>query len=137
MTQLQRDAISRFRDSIAELRQVGVIRSDRYLGDIGEFLCADRYGITLATNCREVGYDGTIGADRVQVKYHGGKSTTVSAGDPGGYQFLYVVLGPDSVLRSVAGDNFLIYRFSAEELLADGRLRLTIGRFEGRDHDEV
>lgn len=114
MTPTQRKAISEFFKAIRGLRQVQIIRSQRYLGDLGEFLCADAFCIDLARSRRERGHDGLRGADRVQVKYHGGKSTTADLGDPDQYDEVYLVLGPDSVLRPEGlAEDFLVYKFTA------------------------
>jgi len=114
MTPTQQKAISEFFKAILGLRQTGIIRSQRYLADLGEFLCADTFGIDLARSLREVGHDGLRGAVRVQVKYHGGKSTTANLGNPDQYDEVYLVLGPDSVLRPKGlAEDFLIYQFAA------------------------
>jgi hypothetical protein len=36
-----------FFDAIKMLRDSNIIRSDRYLGDIGEYICQKLYGMTL------------------------------------------------------------------------------------------
>lgn len=74
------------------------MRSDRYLGDLAEFLCADALDIDLASNLRKIGHDGTRVEVRVQVKYGGGKKTNVDLGDPDTYQEIYIVLGEESTL---------------------------------------
>jgi hypothetical protein len=49
------------------------------------------------------------------VKYHGGKSTTADLGDPKTYDEVYLVLGPESVLRAKGDLNdFLVYKFSSQ-----------------------
>lgn len=117
MKELQRLALVGFRSSIEKLKAAGVIRSDRYLGDIAEFLCADAYGIDLATNLRQAGHDGLRQDLRVQIKYGGGKKTNVDLGDPSTYDEVYVVLGRDSVVRTYAHmADFLVYRLTAEEV---------------------
>jgi hypothetical protein len=119
MTSEHKLAIFAFIAAVAQLRNAGIVRSHRYLGDLGEFLCADAFAINLATNLRQVGHDGHIEARRVQVKYHGGKSTTVDLGNPALYDEIFVILGPESVLhRSDCPEDFLIYRLSASEILA-------------------
>jgi hypothetical protein len=98
------------------LRDSGIIRSHRYLGDIAEFLCADKFGVNLATNLRQLGHDGLLKTKRVQIKYHGGKSTTVDLGDPENYDEVFVVLWPDSIFRPKdKPKKFLIYRLSASQ----------------------
>lgn len=55
MTPAQQQAITGFIVAVDTLRNAGIIRSHRYLGDIGEFLCADAFGINLSTNLRQAG----------------------------------------------------------------------------------
>lgn len=98
----QHEAIALFFDSVAKLKSTGVVRSDKYLGDIAEFLCKKNTGMTLAASQRQPGHDGLRDGERIQVKFSGGKSTTIEAGDPEQYDVLYVVLGPDSSLRKAS-----------------------------------
>jgi len=117
MTQDQQKALSGFFAAVAKLKAVNIVRSHRYLGDIGEFLCADAFNINLADNLRQVGHDGYIEDRRVQIKYHGGKSTTVNLGDPANYDEVFVVLGPDSVIRpDEFPEEFLFYQLSAQDV---------------------
>ena len=82
MTEEQQEALSTFFDSVTALKTCGIIRSDKYLGDIAEFLCQEWYGIELADAGNQIGFDGVVDGLRVQVKYSGGISTTVDCGDP-------------------------------------------------------
>ncbi|HUK56268.1 MAG TPA: hypothetical protein VLY20_06380 [Nitrospiria bacterium] len=99
MNDAQRNAITQFFTAVEEQKRVGVARTDRFLGDIGEFLCHDAFDMALTKSAREKGYDGYISGEKVQVKYHGGKSTTVDCGNPPDYDRLLVVIGPKNVLR--------------------------------------
>jgi hypothetical protein len=107
----------KFAEAVSELKAAGVIRSDRYLGDVAEFLCADAFGIVLENNLREAGHDGRRGDLRVQVKFGGGKKLNVDLGHPDAYDEIYIVLGQGSVLRSPShkGD-FLVYKLTADEV---------------------
>lgn len=117
MNERQQRALLRFNSSIEELKSASVIRSDRYLGDIAEFLCADAYGIDLATNQRQAGHDGFRQDLKVQIKYGGGKKTNMDLGDPSTYDEVYVVLGKGSIVRKhVHPADFLVYRLTAEEV---------------------
>lgn len=109
-------AISRFFESVSKLRELGVIRSDNYLGDLAEYIGKHFYEIELAVSSRQVGYDGKDKDGNVQIKYHGSCTrTNIDLGDPNHYANVLVVLGPTSLLRSdrYSGD-FLIYRMSSE-----------------------
>jgi hypothetical protein len=113
----QKEAITNFHSAIKELRNVGVIRSDRYLGDLGEFLCADEFGINLATNLREVGHDGLRNTIKVEIKYGGGSKKNIDLGNPNNYEEVYIVLGKESVIRPIVDDaDFLVYKLSATQV---------------------
>jgi hypothetical protein len=110
-----------FAAAVKELKDSEVIRSDRYLGDIAEFLCADAYGINLTTNLREVGHDGLREELKVQIKYAGGTKTNMDFGDPAKYDEVYVVLGKGSFVRRFPHDaDFLIYKNTSDEVFAFG-----------------
>lgn len=108
-------AISEFFDAVAKLRKLGIIRSDKYLGDLAEYIGQHFYEIELAVSGRQVGYDGVDIEGKVQVKYHGSATrTNIDLGDPSQYNNLLVVLGPGSLLRSTAyAEEFLVYRMSS------------------------
>jgi hypothetical protein len=111
-------AIKIFFEQVDKLKDLNVIRSDKYLGDIAEYITTCFYNIELAESGREPGYDGIDEDGRVQVKYHGSITrTNLSLGNPNEYENLLVVLGPNSLLRSAKyKDDFLIYRFSSNEV---------------------
>jgi len=105
-----------FFDAVKKLRDSKVIRSDKYLGDIGEYICQKLYGITLNHSGREKGYDGTLNGEKYEVKFHNSLTrTNVYFGDPEFYDFLFVVLGPDSLLRPThEKQDFLIYKITSK-----------------------
>lgn len=113
-----KQAISAFYDAVEELKRLDVIRSDKFLGDIAEYITAHIYNIELARSGREVGHDGIDKDGKVQVKYHGSPTkTNVDLGRPNEYDKLLVVLGPDSLLRHPHHtDDFLIYKFTSVEV---------------------
>ncbi|EIT7141973.1 DUF6998 domain-containing protein [Vibrio parahaemolyticus] len=129
----QMKAIGEFYSAADRLRELKVIRTDRYLGDIAEFIAKECLGMQLAPSCREQGHDGKIDNERVEVKYNGGKSITITAGKPETYDELVVILGPKSVMRPVdISDEYLIYRIPSEEVAKkpphkDGVIRLAKG----------
>ena len=124
MKDRQKRAIGRFAGAIDELKDAGVIRSHRYLGDIAEFLCADLFGIVLSQNLREAGHDGMRGKLRVQVKYGGGKKTNVSLGNPDEYDEIYIVLGRESVVRMEGHDeDFVVYKLTPDEVRTKTKTR--------------
>lgn len=120
-------ALRSFTSAVKELGAAGVTRSHRYLGDIAEFLCADAFGINLAQNLREVGHDGTREQIKVQIKYNGSKKTNVDLGNPLHYEEVYIVLGPESVVRPISHSaEFLVYRFTSDEV---ARMRTPNGKY--------
>jgi hypothetical protein len=90
----------------------------------------------FATSCREQGHDGQIGDKKVEVKYNGGKSNTLNAGNPETYEELIVILGPNSVMRdSTISEEYLIYRIPSSEVVKkrphkDGVIRLAKGNLQ-------
>ena len=109
-------AISNFMAAAAHLRLLGVIRSDRFLGDIGEFLAAAEYGLKLAKSGRQVGHDTEGDTDRVQIKFHNSVTrTNINVGDPSQYDRLLIVLGPESRLHpgGVHVGKYCFYEFTA------------------------
>lgn len=129
MTPEQQSAIDEFFLAAEKLRSLGVIRSDRFLGDIAEFLVAKKLNVTLTSNKREQGFDGLLNEKKIEVKYNGGTSRTVSCGKPQTYDELVIVLGPKSVLRDqTLPDPYLFYRIPSDvvalkALHGDGKLR--------------
>jgi hypothetical protein len=92
-----------------------MIRSDKILGDLAEWICVHHYGMILATSGRHPGYDGVIGERKVQVKAHNAPiGTNLSVGNPNQYDELFVLIGPRSRLRvGTAGQTFHVYKFTA------------------------
>ena len=124
----QKSAINQFFASIKQLRETGVIRSNRFLGDLAEFLCAKAFNIQLESNQRAKGLDGTRNGISVQIKYHGGKTTTANLGNPNDYEELYLVVGPESVFRKkVDSDDFLVYKFTKAQVR---RRRTSSGKYQ-------
>lgn len=99
MTVAQTSAIGDFFSAVDRLKSLGVIRSDKYLGDIAEFIAASQFGMAIVSSGREPGHDGHIEGRKVRVKYNGGTSITIDCGNPDSYDELIVILGPKSVMR--------------------------------------
>lgn len=129
----QMKAIAEFYAAADKLRKLKVVRSDRYLGDIAEFIVKESLGMELAKSCREKGYDGLINNKKVEVKYNGGKSITVNAGKPNTYDELIIILGPKSVMRlPELLDEYVIYRIPSSYVIQkvphkDGVIRFAKG----------
>jgi hypothetical protein len=119
ITPRQERALKDFFAAVQEMRESKIIRSGKYLGDIAEFICQVAFGIVLAKSGRQIGHDGMLGEDKVQVKYSGGSSRTVDCGDPHAYSILLIVVGPHSVMRGHGETGqFLIYQLSNTDVFA-------------------
>jgi hypothetical protein len=83
MSPQQEAAISAFFDAVAVLEDLNVIRSSRFLGDIGEFLCSSAFGTALVPHLRQPGHDGLHGEERVQIKFNNStKGNNIAVGNP-------------------------------------------------------
>lgn len=119
MTSAEKQLIRNFFTIARKLQDAQIVRSDKLLGDIGEWLCVKQYGLVLAKSGRNPGFDGHIGSIKVQVKVHNApKGTNLSVGNPANYDKLIVLIGPRSSLRSEDPSlSFHAYHFSAKEVL--------------------
>jgi hypothetical protein len=133
MNEEQVTAIEEFFAAAEKLKKLGIIRSDKYLGDIAEFVVVSRLGMIPASSGRQTGHDGTIEGKKVQVKFNGGTSRTIECGNPDGYDELIVVLGLSSVMRTPdLPTPFAIYRIPSDavrrkEPHKDGKRRFARG----------
>lgn len=119
MTIDQESALAAFFEAVDRLEKVGIIRSSRFLGDIGEFLCADAFGTVLAEQLRLPGHDGVHDEKRVQIKFNNSPTgNNINVGNPDNYDELVVVIGPRSKLRESQHEpgRFRFYRFSSTEV---------------------
>lgn len=119
MTPDQKSAIAQFFQAVERLEELGVIRSSRFLGDIGEFLCADTFGTVLVDELRLPGHDGIHEGKRVQVKFNNSHTgNNINVGSPEKYEEVVVVLGPKSKLREAdhRPGEFRFYRFASGEV---------------------
>ena len=121
MTPDQRIAITDFFQAVARLEELEVIRSSRFLGDIGEFLCKEGFGVILSDQLRQTGHDGNDDSGRVQIKFNNSiKGTNIDVGDPNKYETLMVVIGPSSKLKEKnhGAHEFKLYRYTKDEVLS-------------------
>ena len=123
MTPEQESAIAAFFESVSRLEELEIIRSSRFLGDIGEFMCSKAFGIELSSQLRQRGHDGISGKDRVQIKFNNStKGNNINVGNPEDYEVLVVVIGPRSKLRERdhGPTEFRLYRYTRDEVFAWG-----------------
>lgn len=120
MTPEQESAITAFFASVDRLQELGVIRSSRFLGDVGEFLCKEAFGTELVAQLRQPGHDGMDGDERVEIKFNNSTAgNNINAGSPAKYDALVVVVGPRSKLREADHkvNEFRMYRFASAEVV--------------------
>lgn len=119
MSPEQAAAIVSFFSAVERLQSLEVIRSSRYLGDIGEFLCHATDGTVLVPQLRNPGFDGMSGDARVQIKFNNSPTgNNIDVGDPSGYDILVIIVGPQSKLRELdhRKDEYRHYRFLNSEV---------------------
>ncbi|KAA9022307.1 hypothetical protein [Niallia endozanthoxylica] len=113
----QREAIYEFFKVTKKLKDLDIVRSSSYLGNIAEFVCSNLYGITLSESQREESLDGVdINGIKVEIKSHDGESgnNIVMSKYKDGQNFkdLIVFLAPSSKIRpnNIPQNTFAIYR---------------------------
>jgi len=114
MTDDQLKAITDFFDIATRLEELEVIRSSRYLGDIGEFLCKEKFDIDLEEGLRSEGHDATDENGRIQIKFNNStKGNNINVGNPTKYERLIIVVGPNSKLKEAEhlANEFRLYSF--------------------------
>lgn len=119
MKKEQIEALNEFLGAVKELRKCGVIRSEKYLGDIAEFIVQEKFSVKLCENQREKGYDGLDTKNKkVQIKSHNAPiGTNIQIGEVGEgnerkYDDLYIVLGPESLLKQCSRAVYEVYVFN-------------------------
>lgn len=113
-----KNLIREYFDIVSRMQDNGIARSDKVLGDLGEWICSQEFNLKLETSGRHPGYDGKIGNETVQVKVHNSpKGTNLSVGNPVKYQQLIILIGPRSRLRiGEVNESFHVYRFNSSEV---------------------
>lgn len=111
--------ICEYFEAVAKLQSNNIVRSDKVLGDLGEWICVQKYGLVLEASGRHPDYDGKINNEKVQVKVHNSpERTNLSVGNPNRYDHLIVLIGPRSKLRIGSIDeSFHSYRFTSAEVI--------------------
>jgi len=139
----EKKLIREYFESVENLQNSNIVRSDKVLGDLGEWICVQKYGLVLEESGRHPGYDGKIGDETVQVKVHNSpEGTNLSVGNPDKYDLLIVLIGPRSKLRIGGRDeSFHSYRFTSAEvkkLMARSSGHYCAkGILESRGHDSI
>ena len=108
ITNEQAEAIENFMLAVSKLRELKVIKSDRFLGDLGEFLASSEFGLALAKSLRQRGHDTEGEHDRVQIKFHNGERTIID--------------GPFTETKELVG-GYAIMQFDSEEQAREWTLR--------------
>ena len=60
MDDTEKKLIREYFASVAKLQDKQIVRSDKVLGDLGEWVCVKHYGLVLERSGRHPGYDGKI-----------------------------------------------------------------------------
>lgn len=123
-----------FFESVKRLKKNRIVRSSKYLGDIGEYLVQQNVNnVILFENQRNENIDGEVTRGKkklkIQIKMHNGEvGTNIEVGNPEHYDLLYIVLGPDSRLHLKKADlgTFRIYEFTKEQV---EKWKTTKGRY--------
>jgi len=113
-----KESINEFFDVVNRLKEKRLFTSDKFLGDIGERICELLYSLTLCESGREEGHDGICeNGLKYQIKLHNSfKRTNIALGNPEKYDYVLVVIGPESKMKKFDGHKFAIYKFSSEEV---------------------
>lgn len=92
-------ALDRIADAIANLKQLGVIRSRKLTSDFAEWLVVQIYKGTLAASRTQQGWDVQAGNENVQVKVSSVPDSPANrwsyVNDPNGYDQLILVVLSD------------------------------------------
>ncbi len=111
-----KESINEFFSTVNNLKNEGLFRSDKYLGDIGERICENLYSLNLCESGRQVGYDGTSeNGSKYQIKFHNSpKRTNITLGNPKKYDYILIVIGPESKMKRSKENRFEIYKFTSK-----------------------
>jgi hypothetical protein len=115
------DLLKDFFSKAESLKHNNIIKSDRFLGDIGEFIIEKKYGLIPPKNKREKYIDGTIGSETVQVKFSSSPTNTnINIGNPTKYDILYLILSKQSMHFPLnETSQFIVYRILSQDILKD------------------
>lgn len=124
MNNMQIKAINNFFKAVGKLQELKIIRSSKYLGDIGEFLASDKLGLDLVNSQKQKHYDAKKDGKTYQIKFHNAKvGTNINVGNPKNYDFLIIVIGPNSKIKEATHTRteYRIYKFTKAEVLCWGK----------------
>lgn len=137
--------IKSFFNIIESLKKFEIIWSDRYLGDIGEYLAAQKYNVKLSNNKREEIIDGHIGEKTVQIKWSGSQTkTNIDIGRLDLYDILILVLPKSSKhYPNNCKSDLVLYKIDSVELLKFisksnvGKFYITKEKLKAFSYDEL
>jgi len=115
---MMKDSINEFFNVVNKLKENGLFTSDKFLGDIGERICESLYSLQLCESGRQSGHDGVCNEGfKYQIKFHNSsKRTNIALGNPDKYDFVLVVIGPESKMKNFIGNKLAIYKFSSDHV---------------------
>jgi hypothetical protein len=120
MNQAKKDSIRIFFETVQNLKDEKIIRSSKYSGDIGEYICQELYGLNLSVNQREVGYDALDSNNtKYQIKVNNSvQKTNQDIGNISSYDRLLLLVTNESRMFDKRYENafMLIYNIPVHEL---------------------
>lgn len=112
--------IKQFFELANELKANNILRSSKYLGDIGETICELLFNIKLNNNQREKSYDGWFNDKKVQIKLNNSTNgTNIFIGDKIEFDLLYLIITKQSKLflyNDIKDIEYVIYIFENSEI---------------------
>jgi hypothetical protein len=113
MNKDQKHDITEFFKMVTRMKKLNIIRSDKYLGDIAEFICKEYYDLELENSQRNIGFDAKDESKRkVQIKLHIGQKGNNCIIGKGQFDYLLLLIGPESKIRprGYPENTWLIYK---------------------------
>lgn len=133
-----------FFNIIESLKDANIIWSDRYLGDIGEYLAAQKYNVVLSGDKRKEIIDGHIDEKTVQIKWSGSKTNTnINIGKLDMYDILILVLPKSSKhYPNNCKSDLVLYKIDSTKQLqsitkSNGKFYITKAKLKTFSYDEL
>jgi hypothetical protein len=110
--------IEQFFEIVQKLKHSNIIRSERYLGDIGEYIASNIFNVILSNNKREELIDGKINEQTVQIKFNNSPTkTNINVGQARNYDILILILSKSSLHFPVNCKSDFVAYFVQQEII--------------------
>ncbi|WP_442636557.1 hypothetical protein [Rossellomorea marisflavi] len=120
LTDEEKGLLREFFEVVNKMKSANIIRSDRFLGDIGEFIISKELNVKLESNLRNEGFDATLKDKKYEIKYANGSKTNVSVSAEADYEYLVVLVGGDSKLsKNKVSGTFDVFLIPKENILKE------------------